>query len=213
MAQRGKGRALTPEEVAAWVVQTQKMSVFLKEKQALFEASLAPCEPLVARPSTPMPRESAVSPSLPVGEKMRPAGAVHGSLGSGMSSRKTSHFSPLPPPQMDRKTARRLARPHRFEGRSLDLHGYSTVQARDVLLSFLKKSALFGEKYALVITGKGHRAKDLHEREDWGGVRKTLRMLFPLWMAEPDFSALVVAYGPARDKHGGGGAWYVCLRG
>jgi DNA-nicking Smr family endonuclease len=69
-------------------------------------------------------------------------------------------------------------------------------------------------KTVLVITGKGgeqalsdHLARVLDER-----MRGVLRRMVPVWLQEPEFSAIVVSFTSAGARHGGDGAFYVQLR-
>ena len=55
----------------------------------------------------------------------------------------------------------------------------------------------------LVITGKGG-GRD--------GERGVLKRQVPLWLALPEFRALVVGFGDAAIGHGGEGALYVRVR-
>ncbi len=82
----------------------------------------------------------------------------------------------------------------------LDLHGLRQQEAHEALQKFMLTQAGRGKRTLLVITGKGGVG---------GGV---LRKNFPLWCAEPDIAALILALRPAAAKHGGDGAWYVMLR-
>ena len=101
---------------------------------------------------------------------------------------------PLVP--LDRREKQRVARGKiEIEGR-LDLHGHTQDEAHGALKRFLSHSANGGKKMVLVITGKS-------------GV---LRRQVPLWLALPEFRALVIAADPAGVRHGGEGALYVRLR-
>ena len=106
----------------------------------------------------------------------------------------------------------------------LDLHGLRQVQARRKLFSFLRNCQQDGARFALVITGKGgtrqtnrsgntsHCDDDLRlpwEQDQTEGVLKTM---VPMWLAEPDFTRLVVRWSEAHARHGGQGALYIHVR-
>ena len=55
------------------------------------------------------------------------------------------------------------------------------------------------------MTGKGLRAT----AESPAGV---LRAAVPRWLNEPPNRARILAFAPARDRHGGAGALYVLLK-
>ena len=107
---------------------------------------------------------------------------------------------PMPDPQIDHKSRRRLARGTIAIDARIDLHGLTAARARSRLTGFLTAAAQARNKWVLVITGKG-RAGD--------GV---LRREVPLWFGQPPLDRLVIAYEPAAAAHGGGGALYVRLR-
>ena len=86
----------------------------------------------------------------------------------------------------------------------IDLHGMTQAQAHGDLLQFLYRSQSRGARFVLVITGKG--APDLARS------RGVLRQQVPLWLALPEFRALVLGFDVAHLGHGGDGALYVRLR-
>jgi DNA-nicking Smr family endonuclease len=53
----------------------------------------------------------------------------------------------------------------------------------------------------MVITGKGR-----------GGEGGVLKRQVPLWLALPEFRAMVVGFDDAHQRHGGEGALYLRLR-
>ncbi|MFN3347779.1 Smr/MutS family protein [Pseudorhodoplanes sp.] len=116
--------------------------------------------------------------------------------------RKTPPLAPL-----DRKTKQKIARGRETIDGRLDLHGHSQAEAHDALLRFLRRTQGRGGRLVLVITGKGK--SDVSGRGDGGGV---LKRAVPLWLALPEFRALVIGYDAASPAHGGEGALYVRLR-
>jgi DNA-nicking Smr family endonuclease len=88
----------------------------------------------------------------------------------------------------------------------IDLHGRTQDEAHAVLLRFLRQAQDDGAKFALVITGKGARARD-----EWS-ERGVLKRQVPLWLKLPEFRVYVVGFEPAHVGHGGEGALYVRIK-
>lgn len=78
----------------------------------------------------------------------------------------------------------------------LDLHGCSREEAAGRVAAFLDRSYRSGLRCVLVVTGRGT------------GV---LRGALEGWMNQPATRPLVLACVPARERHGGQGAFYVLL--
>ena len=122
---------------------------------------------------------------------------------------------PLPPGKtkpaprlepLDRRLKQRLARGSEPIEARIDLHGRTQDEAHAVLLRFLRKAQDDGAKFALVITGKGARARD-----EWS-ERGVLKRQVPLWLKLPEFRVYVVGFEPAHVGHGGEGALYVRIK-
>ncbi|MET0482626.1 MAG: Smr/MutS family protein [Aestuariivirgaceae bacterium] len=118
---------------------------------------------------------------------------------------------------LDRRTRQRLLRGKADIEDRLDLHGDGIEIAYMRLRGFLNASRARGLRLVLVITGKGsgdYARHTLHGTTHWDAPEREgrLRRLLPQWLAEPELSAMVVAFQPAHPRHGGGGAWYVRLR-
>ncbi|MGH1419550.1 MAG: Smr/MutS family protein [Hyphomicrobiaceae bacterium] len=100
----------------------------------------------------------------------------------------------------------------------IDLHGMRQAEAHAALRSFLISARARGNKWVLVITGKGLRIGDRSLRDvpfndpDDNMDRGVLRRNVPGWLAEPDLRKVVVSYTTAAPHHGGDGAIYVQLR-
>jgi len=75
-----------------------------------------------------------------------------------------------------------------------------------MLLRFLRQAQDDGAKFALVITGKGARARD--EWSECGVLKRQV----PLWLKLPEFRVYVVGFEPAHVGHGGEGALYVRIK-
>lgn len=109
------------------------------------------------------------------------------------------------PPDIDRRTRRRLAKgTERIEAR-IDLHGMFQEDAYRRLRAFLASAQADGLAHVLVITGKGRGTAD-------AGERGVLRRAVPEWLRQPAFHRYVAGFGPAHHVHGGEGAIYVRIR-
>ncbi len=71
-----------------------------------------------------------------------------------------------------------------------------------------------GQRWVLVITGKGGPRRPRDDDDDMFGVaeRGVLRKNVPMWLSEPELRAIVVSFTAAAIQHGGDGALYVQLR-
>ena len=118
----------------------------------------------------------------------------------------TPHPRPPALPAIDRKTIRRLGTGQLDIDARLDLHGLTQDEAHRALRAFLAACRNRGDRFTLVITGKGGAASIDH------GDRGVLRRNVPRWLAEPDLAPLVVGIAPAAVRHGGSGALYVRVR-
>lgn len=112
---------------------------------------------------------------------------------------------PAPPPlaPLPRRMKQRVARGQQAIDARLDLHGLTQSEAHAVLLRFLRSASARGARLVLVITGKGRPGE---------GERGVLKRQVPLWLALPEFRALVVGFEDAHIAHGGAGALYVRVR-
>jgi DNA-nicking Smr family endonuclease len=117
--------------------------------------------------------------------------------------------APAPAPRLeplDRRVKQRLARGRDPIEARIDLHGRTQDEAHAALLRFLRKAQDDGARFALVITGKGARARD-----EWS-ERGVLRRQVPLWLRLPEFRVYVVGFESAHVGHGGEGALYVRIK-
>jgi len=122
------------------------------------------------------------------------------------TARPAASAPPAREPQLARledRTLRRLARGLSDVDARLDLHGMRQERAFSALASFLRRSQARGARLVLVITGKGFEGSD---------GRGVLRQAVPSWLSRPEFRGLVVGFGEAGRRHGGGGALYVQIR-
>ena len=158
----------------------------------------------VARQVTPLTRAALAEHSANAADTHAPSSS-HGANASGsLPARDIQPRSyPLPPPlaPIDRKARQKLARGRDAIDARIDLHGRTQVQAHRALRKFLLDAQAAGNRYVLVITGKG--------RDQEHGI---LRRQVPLWLEAPDLRGLVVGFDTAHTGHGGAGALYVRVR-
>lgn len=105
-----------------------------------------------------------------------------------------------PARDLDKRTRQRLERGEMAIEAVLDLHGHSQEQAYGELVDFITRTHRAGLRCVLVITGKGR------------GGAGVLKARLPQWVDEPPLRPLILRAVPARQNHGGGGAFYVLLR-
>lgn len=150
------------------------------------------------------------APARPAPAKPRPAPETQAPAPQPVKARP----KPRPPAvlaPLDRQTSRQLEKGRLAVEARLDLHGLRQRDAHAALRQFLKTAQARGHRHVLVITGKGAAQSESKSfyAEDERGV---LRAAVPLWLAEPDFAALVVSFSSAPRRLGGEGALYVRLR-
>ena len=117
---------------------------------------------------------------------------------------------PPAPGALDHKTRTRLSRGSNPVGGTIDLHGMRQDEAHRALRAFLVRCQMRGDRFAIVVTGKGSRN---YERDHSSfSQRGVLRTAVPQWFATDSFRDLVVGYSEASPSHGGSGALYVQIR-
>ena len=174
---RRRGRSLTPEEQQLWGKVARQVT------------------PLTRATAPQNSGEPAVDPHAP-----SPGRAVSASLPA-RDHRPQSYPSSPPLAPIDRKARQKLARGHDVIDARIDLHGRTQIQAHRALRKFLFDAQTAGNRYVLIITGKG--------RDQEQGI---LRRQVPLWLEAADLRGLVVGFDTAHPGHGGAGALYVRLR-
>ena len=204
---------LSAQEKALWEHAAKSMSPLRKAKARVLARSGEEDE-FWAAVAEPAPKRRV---------KAENAGAAAKSGGTGpgplskppRSPASVSHGSAGTPPlaDFDRKNARRLRSGQIDVTSRIDLHGMRQDEAHAVLRRFLLKCQTRGERWVLVITGKGGPRRP-DDGDDHGGRSEpgVLRRNVPRWLNEPDLRAIVVSFTQAALHHGGGGAIYVQLR-
>jgi DNA-nicking Smr family endonuclease len=120
--------------------------------------------------------------------------------------RTAAKAKPLPLAPFDRRLKQRVARGREAIDARIDLHGMTQSEVHAALLRFVRRAQADGGKIALIVTGKGDRA-----RAD-AGERGVLKRQVPLWLALPEFRPFIAGFEDAHVSHGGQGALYVRLR-
>ncbi len=86
---------------------------------------------------------------------------------------------------------------------TLDLHGYRSGAAHDMLIQFVKSAISRDIRSLLVVTGRGKRLAT---------GRGILQELLSEWVQEKPLNAVVLAFCTAGQAHGGQGAFYLLLQ-
>ena len=162
---------------------------------------------VVPRAGSTLPERVTASPAV----AETPALAVSAAAVPVASTPAPTAKAALPPlAPLERKLKQKLSRGRTTADAAIDLHGLRQDEALSALRRFLLAAQRDGLKVVLVVTGKGGRSTSgLGFGEDTIGV---LRRAVPLWLAMPEFRALIVGYEEAARTHGGSGALYVRLR-
>lgn len=134
-------------------------------------------------------------------------------LGFSEARQETFSYSAQPAPELpqpkkkeqsviklDEPTRNKLAKGRLEITGRIDLHGLTQDDAHALLLSFIRRAYDSGQRYVLVITGKGTLGE---------GV---LKRAVPKWFSTPPFRSFVGSFEDAARHHGGQGALYVRLR-
>lgn len=122
-----------------------------------------------------------------------------------------------PPPiaTFDRKKVRKIRSGQVDIEARIDLHGMRQDEAHVALVRFLHRCQAKGQRWVLVITGKGKLTTsdpdapfDMTQQRERGVLKRNV----PRWLDEADLRPLVVSYTTAAIQHGGEGAFYIHLR-
>ncbi len=92
----------------------------------------------------------------------------------------------------------------------LDLHGYTSVEAKRKAIEFTKINQKLGLRLLLIITGKGKiKINDLNKEGFYNGIlRKSLKS----WLYESELRPYILGIISSHISHGGEGAFYVYLK-
>jgi DNA-nicking Smr family endonuclease len=167
--------------------------------------------PAAERAGDPPPRQRAKVETEPAKPKtVRPAAHAHVPPPALPKPK-----APPPIAAFDRKKVRKIRSGQVDIEARIDLHGMRQDEAHVALVGFLHRCQKKGQRWVLVITGKGK----LSDRDDEAPFdmtrqreRGVLKRNVPRWLDEPELRGLVVSYTTAAIQHGGEGALYVHLR-
>ena len=92
----------------------------------------------------------------------------------------------------------------------LDLHGFTSVEAKTKAIEFTKINFNLGLRLLLIITGKGKiKINDLNRE---GLKTCVLRKSLKSWLYESDLRPYILGIVSSHIRHGGEGAFYVYLK-
>ena len=147
--------------------------------------------------------------------KLKPEKAAHGKAGAEPVVKAKLRAAPPPIAAFDRKKVRKIRSGQVDIEARIDLHGMRQDEAHTALVLFLHRCQNKGQRWVLVITGKGkltdsdpHAPFDLTRPRERGVLKRNV----PRWLDEPELRHLVVSYTNAALQHGGEGALYIHLR-
>jgi DNA-nicking Smr family endonuclease len=178
-------RPLSDQERALWIGFARSITP-LREAKGLAEASARESESVA--PVTPI-IPSSVSHHAPAPQTKSP---------------------PLAP--LGRRLRQRVGRGREPIDARFDLHGLTQTEAHAALRRFLHRAQAEGARTVLIVTGKGSGRSPDDRGNAAAGERGVLKRQVPLWLALPEFRALVIGFEAAHASHGGQGALYVRLR-
>lgn len=110
---------------------------------------------------------------------------------------------PVAPIQANKRMRAKLERGMIRPEDSLDLHGYSKIQAKYSLHDFIKRAIDNNKRCVLIITGKKNTTL---------GAKGILRKQLPVWLKENSLARMVLLDCYAAVRDGADGARYVLLR-
>ena len=111
--------------------------------------------------------------------------------------------------RIDKSLTRKLKKGELFINKTLDLHGFNQNQAYKKLSKFIETNYKSGNRFLLVITGKG-RKRNLDEPKKF--TLGVLRSSLPIWLEETKFKEKIISHQESFNRHGGEGARYIILR-
>lgn len=190
-----------------------------KEDEALWEHTASSLKPLKIRKDrhlADMPDLDSVAPFKTSAGSKGGKAHTHGASAKTPPKAETPARPTTSPPELstfDRKAARRLRQGQIEIEARIDLHGMRQHEAHIALRRFLVTAFQRGQRWVLVITGKGGPRSPRDEDEGFmTPERGVLKRNVPMWLAEPELRAIVVSYKTAAIPHGGEGALYIQLR-
>ena len=122
------------------------------------------------------------------------------SLFTKASTKKNVFVTPI---QVNKRMRAKLERGMIRPEASLDLHGYSKIQAKSLLYDFIQKAIDTNKRCVIIITGKKNTTL---------GAKGVLRKQLPYWLKENSLARMILFDCYATIKDGADGARYVLLR-
>jgi DNA-nicking Smr family endonuclease len=169
--------------------------------------------PAAGRVTETAPRAAAKHHPEPA--KLKPDRGAHGKGSAETVAKPKPVAAPPPIATFDRKKVRKIRSGQVDIEARIDLHGMRQDEAHVALVRFLHRCQNKGQRWVLVITGKGkltdsdpHAPFDLTRPRERGVLKRNV----PRWLDEPELRHLVVSYTTAALQHGGEGALYIHLR-
>ena len=201
-------RILTSDEHALWSHVTRHIQPLGRR---------LPADETDAKPALVPPPPAAGTPTTDATAKAKAAnGARQPAKARGEPTpAKPKPVEPTLPPivPLERRLRQRLSRGTHAIDAVIDLHGMRQHEAHAALRGFLHSAFRKGQRWVLVITGKGGPRRPRDEDDMFGvAERGILKKNVPIWLAEPELRAIVVSFTVAAISHGGEGALYVQLR-
>ena len=190
-----------------------------EEERSLWERTVNNLQPLKkkkARVQVEHEDTSDKSPRQPEASQKPASKRTAERSARGPSTWQAPAKSAPPLSQLDRRKARKI-RSGRIEIEArIDLHGMRQSEAHSALGRFLLSAHSKGQRWVLVITGKGTAPRASSEAYEYAGLREEERGVIkrnvPGWLAEPQLRAIVISFASATARHGGEGALYIELR-
>ncbi|WP_342640608.1 Smr/MutS family protein [Rhodoligotrophos ferricapiens] len=204
---RRKKRGAEVPDMELWLKVTESVTPLHKRVRSStsITTEAPPSESIKAQPTPPAPSQRQKPPRMPASLRQ--------------PIPQPARPSPSLPPLtgIDRRTGQRLLRGQIPIGSRIDLHGESLETARIRLFAYLTQAYERGQRFTIVVTGKGSapfarhmlHGFDPYDTPERGG---RIRRALPVWFSEPQFRRIVSGFQPAHPRHGGGGAFYVRLR-
>lgn len=101
---------------------------------------------------------------------------------------------------IDQNIIKKIKKSHMPIDYTIDLHGLTQIQARNLLVDAVTKCFAKSYRVILIITGKG--------QNDEGILKKK----FPEWINEHDIKPMIAGFSLSSQIHGGNGAYYLLLK-
>ena len=207
-ASKGGRRHLDDDEAADWDHTAKSVKPLTRAKPRVHKALESEPDEAMARP-----RVKPGTHAIATGSKSAAVKSTAAPRGAAIAPPRPKAAPPIA--DFDRKKAKKIRSGQIEIEARIDLHGMRQDEAHTALRGFLIRAQGRGQRWVLVITGKGKitdRDEDAPFDMTVNSDRGVLKRNVPRWLEEPDLRPLVVSYTSAAISHGGDGALYVHLR-